>query len=103
MKHSFGDYHPEATRAIRRVASRGTEAVFFTLHASEEMDNDDFNHTTVLACLRRGAAHGPEVVGGKWRFNVLHNGYRIRVVVGTAIDADFAQLERLTVVTVMRT
>lgn len=74
----------------------------WTRHSREEMENDEFDDKDVLTCLRKGHAHGPELVRGESRYNVLHRGHHIRVVVGVPIGAELAALGRLTVVTVMR-
>lgn len=76
----------------------------FIGHAEDEMDNDGFDHSEVLTCLRRGQAYGPEHQGRKLRANVVHRGIHIRVVVGglDEVNEDWSMLQRITVVTVMR-
>lgn len=101
MAYTFGDFDPQATRAINRI-SRETQHVSWTHHSREEMENDDFDDMDVLTCLRRGKAHGPELVKGKVRYNVVHRGLHIRVAVGIPVGAQLATTERITVVTVMR-
>lgn len=101
MAYTFGDFDPQATRAINRI-SRETHRVSWTPHSREEMDDDDFDDMDVLTCLRRGKAHGPELVKGKVRYNVVHRGLHIRVAVGIPLGTEMATVERLTVVTVMR-
>lgn len=101
MAENFGDFDPQATRAINRI-SRETHHVSWTRHSRQEMENDEFDDKDVLTCLRKGHAHGPELVRGESRYNVLHRGHHIRVVVGVPIGAELAALGRLTVVTVMR-
>ena len=101
MAENFGDFDPQATRAINRI-SRETHHVSWTRHSRQEMENDEFDDKDVLTCLRKGDAHGPELVRGELRYNVLHRGLHTRVVVGVPNGAELAALERITVVTVMR-
>ena len=101
MAETFGDIDPQATRVINWFC-RVTDRVGWTPHARDEMANDDFDDMDVLTCLRRGKAYGPEIVKGQTRYNVLHKGLHIRVVVGLPMGAGLQMLERLTVVTVMR-
>lgn len=100
---NYGDYDAGLTKAIQRLA-RIDGAVSFSSHAQEEMDNDDFDHLDVLACLLRGKAFGPESRDGDLRANVIHRGHEIRVVVGGLADVggEWSRLTRLRVVTVMR-
>lgn len=101
MAENFGDFNPQATRAINRIC-RETHHVSWTPHSRKEMENDGFDDKDVLTCLRKGHAHGPEPIRGKSRYNVLHRGLHIRVVVGAPNGAELAAHERITVVTVMR-
>jgi hypothetical protein len=101
---TFGDINPSLTRAVNAVARRDTAAVKFRRHALVEMGNDNFDQEDVLACLRKGKAHGPEDRGGELRANVVHRGLYIRVVIGGLgpQDARWRHLQTVTVVTVMR-
>ncbi len=72
----------------------------WTGHAREEMEKDGFDDVDVLTCLRRGKAHGPEPKNGKDRYNVLHRGMHIRVVVENPDGSVWAK--RVRVITVMR-
>src|SRR5665647_519494 len=104
MSLNFGTANPELTQAIRRLLNAGTGNVQFIGHAEEEMDNDGFDHTEVLTCLRKGQAYGPEYRGRKLRANVVHRGIHIRVVIEglDEVNEDWSMLQRITVVTVMR-
>lgn len=103
MARTFGEPVPALTQAIRRVGRGPTECIEFTAHALDEMEQDGFDQADVLQCLRRGFAYGPEYRKGEFRANVLHNGLKIRVVVGSvgADPQDWRELRALTVVTVM--
>lgn len=105
MSFTFGSANPALTRAIKKVARGDTNNVSFTRHSLEEMDDDGFDHSDVLDCLRNGTAYGPEIKGNQWRANVIHRGLHIRVVAGGADfpDSDWSTLARVKVITVMRT
>jgi len=105
MSRSYGEFNPALTKAINRVAARGhTEQVRFATHARRAMDDDDFDDSDVMMCLRKGKAHGPEFQNGELRANVTYRGKQIRVSVGAIeyAENDWSKLVRFTVVTVMR-
>lgn len=104
MRLHFGEANVQLTAAIRRIASRNTAAVIFSTHSQEEMDDDGFDHLDVLGGLRKGVAYGPEIRDGQFRANVVHRGFHIRVVIGglDGVNQDWARLQRLRVVSVMR-
>ena len=103
MSLNFGDENPELTRAIRRLSAGNTANVEFNDHAEEEMDNDGFDHSDVLTCLRKGTAYGPEIQKKQLRANVIHRGLHIRVVIGglDKVNEDWSLLQRIKVITVM--
>jgi hypothetical protein len=101
MTYHFGEYDAKATKAINQVA-KDSLRLKWTQHGRAEMENDDFDDTDVLSCLRRGKAYGPEQVGHQWRYNVLHRNLHIRVVVGMPIQTNLVTLDQVTVVTVIR-
>ena len=103
MSLHFGAENPELTKAIKRIAATNTAGIGFIEHALDAMDDDGFDHSDVLMCLRKGKAFGPEIQNGELRANVIHRGYRIRVVVGglNDVNGDWALLQELVVVTVM--
>ena len=67
------------------------------------MDDDGFDHSEVMTCLKSGKAYGPEPQKGQLRANVRHRGLQIRVAVGglDGIQEDWTKLLSLTVITVM--
>ncbi len=100
---AFGDYNPALTKAINRIAKKGSEGIAFVDHAEDRMEERGFDHSDVMLCLRRGKAHGPEIIENELRANVVHLGIHIRVVVRGLddVDADWTLLEGVSVVTVI--
>lgn len=104
MSLKFGGENAELTKAIRRVLAASTSNVEFTRHSEDEMDNDGFDHSEVLTCLRKGTAYGPEIQNNQLRANVIHRGHHIRVVISglDKVNEDWSLLQRIKVITVMR-
>lgn len=104
MPRTYGDLNPALTRAVHAVAHGGSKNIKFLHHALRAMDKRGFDHTDVLECLRKGKAHGPEDINGELRANVIHQGRRIRVSIGSIgyAAANWSLLRDLTVVTVMK-
>lgn len=104
MPASYGVLNPKLTKAVNELAKSNSDAVLFVRHAEEQMDERGFDHLEVLECLRRGKVMGPEMQGNELRANVVHRGLHIRVAIGDIefAQADWSQLDRCKVVTVMR-
>lgn len=103
MNPSFVAFNAALTKAVQRIARGDTSSVKFRRHAQERMDERGFDHSNVLACLRRGKAHGPEVRDGQLRANVVHRGMHIRVVIGglDSCSQNWTMLDSITVITVI--